>query len=217
MTPAARDFERDLREAPARLVGIWRDADPSVRRDGAAWYAEARRAARALAREAPPGIGPVACAAVIAALSPRTRWAENLRYARAAVRAASRVADDDFLASIVGGREEAIRGAVWTATEPVGLSDPRRKAARILAGENPDQVLGGPKVRAFWRNLCGSDDVTVDVWAQRAALGRFEAAAPSGRRYDAIADAYRRAARRVGVPAPVLQAGVWIAVRGSAA
>jgi hypothetical protein len=191
-----------------RIGRLFAESSPAERAAGAAWYPRARSAASALADQAPRGVGLVRTAGVIAALSPRARWSENLRNARAACEAAARVQGDPLLGEL------AIEGAVWHATEPVGLTDPRRKACRILNGEHPADVLGGPKVRAFWRNILGDTEaVTIDVWAQRAALGHWADHAPTGRRYDALADAYREAARDLGLPAPTVQATVWLHVR----
>jgi hypothetical protein len=193
----------------ARLERIWQDCPAATRAQGADWYPAAERIARAIAAEGPPGIGPARAAAVIAALSPRTRWADNLAYARAALRAAQR-AYGSFLGDL------ALEGLVWTETEPYGLTDGRRKAIRILAGERPLDVLGGPKTRAFFRNITGDTRaVTVDVWAARAACGRWQPTPPNGRRYERIARAYQAAADRLGLEPRTLQAAVWIHVRGS--
>jgi hypothetical protein len=65
--------------------------------------------------------------------------------------------------------------------EPVvnGTLANRAKAWRIACGEDPDAVLSGPKVRAFFANIMGDvDAVTIDVWAARAAEGRRNDNAP---------------------------------------
>lgn len=164
--------------------------------------------------EAPAGIGPARGAALIAALSPRTSWRLNLEAASAAARAARRLRADGIFCD----DDDALEAAVWHATESHGLSDPRRKAARILAGGRPDAILGGSKVRAFWRNLSGDERaVTVDVWAARAALGHWlPSPSFSPRTYERIARAYQAAADRIGIPPRELQATIWIDIRGAA-
>jgi hypothetical protein len=75
----------------------------------------------------------------------------------------------------------------------------RAKAWRIACGEDPDAVLSGPKVRAFFANIMGDvDAVTMDVWAARAAEGRRNENAPVRRRYRLLAESYRRAGERRG-------------------
>ena len=54
--------------------------------------------------------------------------------------------------------------------------------------------------------------VTVDRWANRIATGDMKAGVPSGKNYDAIADAYRSVAQIVGLPVAILQAITWVSV-----
>lgn len=131
---------------------------------------------------------PERAAAIVAALSPRLSWRANLLAARAVVRG------------------ETPRGVLRAN---VG------KAQRIAAGADPDVVLGGPKVRAFYRALVGDRDaVVVDVWAARVA---GVAAPDTERRYHRAAASYRIAARTLGVPVAHVQAATWIHARGTAA
>lgn len=198
MTRAQRNrARRERREAlrwEANITAAYASATLADRAAGLAWYDRADRAADRIA--AAHGIDRVAAAAIIAALSPRSRWSTNLQ-------AADRIA-----AANAAGRSRAPR---------VGLGDARRKAWRIARGADPADVLGGPKVRAFFANITGDRRaVTVDVWATRAAYGRTDCPLPTGRRYDRLADAYRAVADRLGVAPRELQAAVWIHVRGAA-
>jgi hypothetical protein len=100
--------------------------------------------------------------------------------------------------------------------EPVvnGTLANRAKAWRIACGEDPDAVLSGPKVRAFFANIMGDvDAVTVDTWAARAAEGRRNDNAPVRRRYRLLAESYRRAGERRGMHPRDTQAAVWTAYR----
>jgi hypothetical protein len=95
----------------------------------------------------------------------------------------------------------------------------RAKAWAIAHGAHPAKVLRGPKVSAFWLNICGNlDVVTVDTWAVRAAgiTDDREAQLTLNRKggYERVAAAYQDVAREVGVLPAELQAAVWLHVRG---
>lgn len=130
---------------------------------------------------------PERAAGIVAALSPRVSWARNLTAAR----------------------------AVCSGEEPRGvLRANAEKAHRIMAGEAPLAVLGGPKVRAFFLAITGDmSSIVVDVWAARVARVPEP---DTERRYLRAAAAYRIAARRIGHPPAHVQAATWIHIRGSA-
>jgi hypothetical protein len=180
-----------LRHAVARVDG-WLDAATAQDlADGLAWYDRARRAAESMAHES--GLTVRQCAGVVAALSPRCQWASNVSSARRMV-----------LAVAAGELEPVVNGTLAN----------RAKAWRIACGEDPDAVLSGPKVRAFFANIMGDvDAVTVDTWAARAAEGRRNDNAPVKRRYRLLAESYRRAGERRGMHPRDVQAAVWTAYR----
>jgi hypothetical protein len=180
-----------LRHAVARVDG-WLDAATAQDlADGLAWYDRARRAAESMAQES--GLTVRQCAGVVAALSPRCQWASNVNSARRVV-----------LAAAAGELEPVVNGTLAN----------RAKAWRIACGEDPDAVLSGPKVRAFFANIMGDlDAVTVDAWGMRAAEGRDNKHAPKKRRYALLSEAYRRAAQRHDMSPRDAQAAVWTAYR----
>ena len=107
------------------------------------------------------------------------------------------------------------RAADAGATEPpaLGLRNPLEKAWRIRHGERPDRVLGGEKVRRFWRNLAGDTDaVTIDVWMCRVVGIDQEKLTPAI--YAEVERAFQEAARIVGETPRDLQAILWFAIRG---
>lgn len=178
--------------ARANIFRHWTESSELTRAAGIGWYREARREARAIARELPAGLGEAAAAGIIAALSPRAQWSVNLRGARA-IAAARRRGDIEAPA--------------------VGLPDARAKAWRIAHGEAPLDVLGGAKVRAFYAAIRsgGDADAVIDIWAARAAgLDRN----PRPSEYDALAAAYAAVADEVELSPAELQATVWMQVRG---
>lgn len=86
-------------------------------------------------------------AGIIAALSPLQQWTVNMSMA----------------AEFYDGRRNC------------GLPDNVAKCERILAGERPEDVLGGKKVRAFYFNIVGSgsdEAVTIDRHAIAVCEGR---------------------------------------------
>lgn len=169
-----------------RLLRIYGAATGDVIEAGRLWYPNAEDVIADLSREYDTGRPTVA--AIVAVLSPRQRWRKNIEGARA-----------------------VLEGEEWRA---VGFDGNRRKAAAIRDGADPLAIVGGDKVTAFWANLIGSREaVTIDVWAQRAALGRFHPHPPKGGRYERLARAYQAAARAIAIPPRELQAIVWLATR----
>ena len=134
------------------------------------WYGEARAFCEALAGAY--GFPLRSVVGAVAALSPMQEWRTQLKFTptilddfRDAIADAGFVlgADDpadvvldDFAARIVGP----------------GFLGNKRKAARILLGADPLAVLGGQKVRAFYRCILGdSGAVCVDRHAWSIADG----------------------------------------------
>lgn len=152
------------------------------------------RDAHALAVKLSPE-SPRHAAGVIAALSPMMDWGQNVNLAVRAYR--------DGYAS----------GA---------LSQSVAKATRILNGEDPEDVLGGNKVRAFYGVIAdpSSDAVVVDRHAFDIAVGRVtnnDSRHALGRKgvYESFANAYVRAAKTISkqtgmdVSASQVQAVTW--------
>lgn len=161
--------------------------------DGLAWYRTAHAMADDFARTY--GCTVDTAARVIAVLSPRKRWAENVAAAERIIAAATLGHDMPYIPGIFGANI--------------------RKAWAILNG-NPD-ALSGAKVTRFYLNIMGDDShVTLDVWAMRAA-GSDDIAPRNAAHYAEIADAYVTVAREHGIPASALQAVAWTVVRGKAA
>ena len=173
----------------ARIDAVLASATESEVIDGHRWYKSAADIARIVA--AGHDIDQSAGAGIIAALSPQSSWDENITRALAH-------ADGDMVGA---------------------FGDALRKADAIAAGGRPADVLGGRKVRSFWRNIDGRDQyVTVDRHAVAIVYGR----ALSDREikvleklgaYTIIAAAYRAAARRHGIAPSTLQAITWLAWR----
>jgi hypothetical protein len=133
------------------------------------------------------GVTPDVAACVIAAHSMNTRWNMNIRNA-----------------------EAQLAGA------PVGLGASIAMATAAIANStDPFSAIVGPKINPFAHNIAGNEYlVATDRWAQRAAgadtfIGRIGVRAT-------LIDAYRKAAAAQGISPAVMQAIVWVHVRGSA-
>jgi hypothetical protein len=175
-------------DATERLVAHFEEADVDTQALGGAWYRESQRVARRLARK--HGVRLSTAAGVIAALSPRIRWASNVALADA----------------MLGGEE--IRGVFRRNVE---------KAENIIAGDklgdDPLMWLGGQKVTAFYRAIMGDEDAAViDVWMYRAA--GYDPLKGSPARYREVEQALREAAEYVNIGVAKFQAIVWTQVRG---
>lgn len=133
-------------------------------------------------------------AALIAALSPRTDWARNVAGATA----------------IAYGHDAV--GCIGTNVT---------RANRVLLADDPVADLNAtgtaPKIESFARNILGDvEAVTVDVWACRVANLDETRLSLKGA-YDAVAHAYRLAARRRGVDPSTMQATTWVVARNGRA
>ncbi len=135
------DLEAIRQQVRERIVDAVGRADAEQTAAGLGWYAVAHEEAKLLADEF--GLDVYRTSAIIAVLSPLTRWAGNL--------------EDAW--NVVNG--DPVRHALPKNAE---------KARRILAGEDPVDVLGGRKVNSFWMNICGPIGryyVTFDSWMAR--------------------------------------------------
>jgi hypothetical protein len=196
--------ENAVRRYQRALLRVWDTADEDTRAYGAQWYGAAHARVAELAERY--SFTTAQAAGVIAALSPRVRWDEN-------------VADADYLLSVLEDERDGLPVPDMVARRQSmrAFLDNVETACKVAGSDDPLAVLRGPKQRAFYRNIMGdADGVTVDVWATRAATrGALNHPRNAGE-YATIAAAYRRAARAVGVTPRDFQAAAWVAVRGAA-
>lgn len=205
------------RPTTPNVLRIFRAATPDEIADGREWYRRARLLAEELAaaewqRGNVPGDerGDVdRAAAVIAVLSPRQSWDRNVTLARQAYTQAiyRRTSPESTRATIVE----------YLPT----LGRQREQVARLLVDrDDPDDVVRGPKVRAFWHTIAHPDDpraVVVDRHAIDVACGAVLDDARRGKLvgrkggYDTLAACYVRAAKQLnseGTEPPITPAEV---------
>lgn len=193
-----------VEQMAAHILATYRAATDSELVDGTSWYARAH----ALARELSPGDVSLG-AAVLAILSPRRSWPQNVALARVAFETARELESD-------GASSEA-REATWGAFPTTG--DQRRKLARLFSGESPDAVVGGPKVRSFWATIAdpaSGGPAVIDRHAMAIALDRVVSSdelkiGPAD--YARFVAAYGLASTVVGQAPAIVQAVTWVAWR----
>lgn len=190
--------ERDigpLDELQANIMRRWHAATDTEREQGEQWYGLAHLLASQLCDDVSRG------AAVAAALSPRYDWDWEV----------------DTLRELIDEPEAFVPNGCGA------LSANIVKANDILRGYEPDEVLGGFKVRAFWRLLTDPYDpneVCVDSWSFRVAVDapltdkELKPLFSSRAAYEYVQLAYRKVAADLGVLPNVVQAVTWCQIRG---
>jgi hypothetical protein len=195
------DHLRNVSQFETRILESYALATRAELSDGKTWYtraAESLEAIRLTAR------GPVSVwdknahtiQAICAVLSPRNSWQTNVEGTRKIVRAASQ---GNRVPPIVAGIRRNVNKA-WHIAETGDIA-----------------LVSGPKVSAFFANLCGDlERVTIDVWAARACGITDEKLMShlDRMRYVSIETAYRNAARTLNLLPAQLQAICWIVERG---
>lgn len=176
-----------------RILRAYDSATDAQRETGRDWYSNAQKWVQATSSEFSMDTETVA--AILAVLSPRCDWSDNLIDARTMIETA----------------HDETAGEYPPVT---ALGANRDKAAYILNGADPNEIVRGPKVSTFWRNLLGDPDaVTIDSWAMRA-VGMPDV--PTPRTHREVESAYRRAAKLRNETPSAMQAIVWVVTRGKA-
>ncbi len=183
LNPSDADMERYTRN----IIRRYHDATDDQLARGQRWYQTAHDVAEMIS-----GGDVVAGAGVLAALSPQTSWDENVKRAARA---------------FVDGKPSGHFG------------DALRKAARCMAGDDPATVLPmESKTGHFYRCIVDpetEDAVCIDRHAHDVAVGErwgddADRGLSSKKRYAIIANAYREAARKLGVSPATVQAVTWV-------
>lgn len=180
------------------ILKVYRRATESDTINGIEWYDRAKRAAQDIADYTNLHIRTVI--GVMAALSPNNRWERNVR-------------DTEVMcvAWVNGDSMDSFKVSCYNTM--------KAKAWSILDDELDDDDdiltrLNGQKIRSFYSNIVGLDEVTIDGHALNIARGKREGLTTDKtnmgkRQYRELQIAYVKAAKRVNVKPHVLQAITW--------
>lgn len=162
------------------ILAVFFSANAVERHEGLSWYGRAQSVARRLADQ--HGYDVSTIAGVISALSPNNRWERNVIDAEALIKVYT-----------YGGDVEALKVCTFSKN--------KAKAIAILQGDDPLDVLGGHKVRAFYDCIIGGDSVCVDGHAYSIWLGQRvttnNTPKISDKLYNKISEDYRIATKQI--------------------
>jgi hypothetical protein len=180
------------------ILKVYRQATQEDTINGVEWYARAERMAKAIAQDA--GLPLPTVIGVMAALSPNNRWERNCRDAATMCHAWQ---NGDSMDSFKVSCYNTMKAKAWAILD-LGLTD----------DEDILSHLNGQKIRSFYSNIRGLDEVTIDGHALNIARGKREGLTTDKtnigkREYRDLQAAYVRAAKRVDVKPHVLQAITW--------
>lgn len=180
------------------ILKMYRQATNDDTINGIEWYARAERISKGIAARHRLPVNTVI--GVMAALSPNNRWERNCK-------------DTDTMCTAF------VAGDCLSDFKVSCYNTMKEKAWSILVDELDDDDdilsrLNGQKIRSFYSNIRGLNEVTIDGHALNIARGTREGLTSDKtnmgkKQYKELQQAYIRAARRVGVKPHVLQAITW--------
>jgi len=180
------------------ILKTYRIATVSDVSAGVEWYDRAKRMAAWIAKET--SIPETTVIGVMAALSPNNRWERNCKDALTMCQAwINGDTTDDFKVSCYN----TMKQKAWSILEDDLTTDDD-----ILSR------LNGQKIRSFYSNIRGLDEVTIDGHALNIARGKREGLTSDKtnmgkKQYRELQAAYVTAAKRVKVKPHELQAITW--------
>ena len=180
------------------ILKVYRRATPEDTANGLEWYDRAKRHAKAISTKY--FIHTHTVIGVMAALSPNNRWERNVKDTERMCQAWINGEDlSDFKVSCYN----TMKAKAWSILED-DLTDDDDILTR----------LNGQKIRSFYSNIRGLDEVTIDGHALNIALGIRQGLTSDktnmGKKvYREMQEAYVKAAKRVGVKPHELQAITW--------
>lgn len=192
------------RKVEHNILATYLLASDQDRTEGLYWYQHANEIAAELANRFDFSVNQ--SAGVIAALSPGNPWGRNLLDAELMLEA--------YAKGLRGKRLPNVGVYGWNNI---------RKAEKILAGGDPNEILGGLKTTSFYNNIrlpADSLAVTIDRHAKSLAYGVGSKrkgyassdafGAVSNAEYPWLAKHYRNIAERLDLLPSQLQAITWV-------
>jgi hypothetical protein len=166
--------------------------------NGVEWYDRAKRMAAWIAKET--SIQEATVIGVMAALSPNNRWERNCKDA---LTMCSAWINGDSLEDFKVSCYNKMKEKAWSI-----LQDDLQDDEDILTR------LNGQKIRSFYSNIRGLDEVTIDGHALNIARGKREGLTSDKtnmgkKQYRELQAAYVTAAKRIKVKPSELQAITW--------
>lgn len=190
-----------------RLVACWLELNDHYQHVGYTWYADANLFARIISEMY--GISTWQASQVISALSPQNPWDGKRTKEGKLYRDGNRLCTLKVVDAFFSGGEDAVYALSGWGYAPDFL------AKAILALRNVDiDWSTSPKTGDFALLIANperTDIAVIDSHASRIATGNlggvYHVVEASG--YKVIRSAYMMAAKALGIPAYVLQAGIW--------
>ena len=180
------------------ILKVYRRATTDDIANGVVWYDRAKRYSEIISEKT--GVHVHTVIGVMAALSPNNKWERNIKDCERMVTAFTHGWDMwDFKVSCYN----TMKQKAWSILEDNLTSD--------------DDILtrlNGQKIRSFYSNIRGLDEVTIDGHALNIALGKVQGLTTDktnmGKKvYKEMQKYYVRAAKRVDIAPHVLQAITW--------
>jgi len=180
------------------ILKVYRRATTDDIANGVEWYSRAKRYSHAIADRT--GLHVNTVIGVMAALSPNNKWERNVQDCQRMCKAWVIGDDlDDFKVSCYN----TMKLKAWSILDENLTSD--------------DEILdrlNGQKIRSFYSNIRGLDEVTIDGHALNIALGVRQGLTTdktnmTKKTYKQMQEVYVRAAKRVDIKPHILQAITW--------
>ena len=197
-TKTKQERETVMTNYVRNILKTYRIATVSDVSDGVEWYDRAKRMASWIAKETK--IPETTVIGVMAALSPNNRWERNCKDALTMCQAwINGDTTDNFKVSCYN----TMKQKAWSILEDDLTTD-----------EDILTRLNGQKIRSFYSNIRGLDEVTIDGHALNIARGKREGLTSDKtnmgkKQYRELQAAYVTAAKRVKVKPHELQAITW--------
>ena len=180
------------------ILKVYRRATTEDIANGVEWYDRAKRYAETISKQT--GLHIHTVIGVMAALSPNNKWERNVKDCE---RMCNAWIDGEDLSDFKVSCYNTMKLKAWSILED-----------KLTSDDDILTRLNGQKIRSFYSNIRGLDEVTIDGHALNIALGKLQGLTTDktnmGKKtYIEMQTYYVRAAKRVDIAPHVLQAITW--------